>query len=97
METKLKYFIFLTDEGFTFQPKSDFIESEMDNLQVLGLSEGLNTDNAIENFIQDNKFLKELNFDNILVFELISDKVIQSFSLKERFKWKKLQKSCLEF
>ena len=86
METKLKYFIFLTDEGFTFQPKSDFVESEMDNLQVLGLSKGLNTNNAIDNFIQDNEFLKKLNFDNVLVFELISDEVIQSFSLKDHFK-----------
>ena len=82
----MKEYIFITSEGYTFQPESDFVESEMDNLQVLGLSKGLNTNNAIENFMQDNKFLKELNFDNVLVFELISDKVIQSFSLKERYK-----------
>ena len=86
MGTKLKYFIFLTDEGFTFQPESDLVDSEVDNLQVLGFSEGLNIDAAIENFIQENEFLNELNFDNVLVFELINDKVIQSFSLKERFK-----------
>lgn len=86
METKLKYFIFLTDEGYTFQPESDFVESEMDNLQVLGFSEGLNINEAIEKFIQENELLNELNFDNVLVFELISDKVIQSFSLKDHFK-----------
>ncbi len=86
METKIKYFIFLTNEGYTFQPESDFVESEMDNLQVLGLSEGLNKDDAIENFIHDNVFLQELNFDNVLVFELINNKVTQSFSLKDYFK-----------
>ncbi|MCK4654213.1 MAG: hypothetical protein KAU01_07185 [Candidatus Cloacimonetes bacterium] len=89
METKLRYFIFLTDEGYTFQPESDFVESEMDNLQVLGLSKGLNINEAIENFIQENEFLNELNFDNVLVFELISNNQVYSFSLKERFKLKK--------
>ncbi len=92
----MKEYIFITPEGYTFQPESDFVESEMDNLQVLGLSEGLNTDNAIYNFIQENKFLKELNFDNVLVFELISNNQVCSFSLKERFE-KKLQKNYLEF
>lgn len=89
METKLRYFIFLTDEGYTFQPDSDLVDSEIDNLQVLGFSEGVNVDKAIENFIQENKFLNELNFDNVLVFELISNNQVYSFSLKERFKWKK--------
>ena len=86
MESKLKYFIFLTDEGYTFQTESDFVESEMDNLQVLGFSEGLNINEAIEKFIQENEFLNELNFDNVLDFELTSDKVVQSFSLKDYYK-----------
>ncbi|MCK4312526.1 MAG: hypothetical protein KAW88_07310 [Candidatus Cloacimonetes bacterium] len=89
METKLRYFIFLTDEGYTYQPESDLVESEMDNLQVLGFSEGLNIDDTIKNFIKENKFLNKLNFDNVLMFELVSNKVIRSFSLKERFKLKK--------
>lgn len=69
METKLKYFIFLTDEGYTFQPESDLVDSEMDNLQVLGFSEGLNIDEAIVKFIQENEFLNELNFDNVLFLD----------------------------
>jgi len=35
---------------------------------------------------KENEFLNELNFDNVLDFELTSDKVVQSFSLKDYYK-----------
>ena len=69
----MKKFIFLTCEGTTFQPDSDFNESEMDNLQVLGFANSLNAENAFADFIKDNSFILETNFDEVISYQLSND------------------------
>jgi len=81
----MKHLIFLTDEGYTFQPNSDSFDPDVENLQVIGFGYGKNEKEAFENFISTSDYLKETGFDNVWAFELKSDISLSSFSLKECF------------
>ena len=50
----MKAFIFVTHEGYTFQPNSEAIEPDIENLQVLGCALGRNEEQAFENLKLDN-------------------------------------------
>ena len=73
----MKFFIFLTQEGLTRTPNNGDIE----NLQVLGISEGETIQKAFNNFVKENEFLLHTGFDNIVAMELVSEKQ-NYFSLK---------------
>ena len=47
----MNYYIFLTDEGFTFEPDSNGQLREIENLQVIGLAASVNADEAFENLV----------------------------------------------
>ncbi|MCL5991884.1 MAG: hypothetical protein M1419_07255 [Bacteroidetes bacterium] len=66
-------YIFVTTEGTTFAPNSDFVDSEFDNLQVLGFSEGGNPDQAFKNFLKENKSYIDSNFDKLICWQLSDD------------------------
>lgn len=65
-----KSYIFLTFEGNTFQPDSESIEPDIENLQVIGISEGNNSQMAFENLINEKSYLLETTFDEIFSYEL---------------------------
>lgn len=65
-----KKYIFVTTEGTTFQPDSDFVESEYDNLQVLGFSIGESPDEAFNNMLINHNYLLDTNFDEIICWQL---------------------------
>ena len=52
----IKSYIFISAEGYTFQPESDFVEPEIENCQVLGFGIGENPQEAFDSFLNDNKF-----------------------------------------
>jgi hypothetical protein len=66
----MKSYIFLTSEGYTYQPDSESIEPDIDNLQVIGISEGNNSQMAFENLIKKSEYLLETTFDEIFCYEL---------------------------
>jgi len=66
----MKNYIFLTSEGYTYQPDSESYESDIDNLQVIGVSEGNNSKMAFKNLIKNNEYLLETKFDEIFCYEL---------------------------
>lgn len=66
----IKNYIFLTSEGHTYQPGSESTEPDIDNLQVIGISEGNNSQMAFENLIKDNGYLLETSFDELFCYEL---------------------------
>lgn len=74
----MKKYIFYTANGFT----QDLNGSEIENCQILGWSDGINPDNAFNNFKKENRFVKNFNFDDILCQELSSEKT-HSFSLND--------------
>ena len=63
-------YIFLTQEGFTYQPESKSDTPDIENLQVIGFSIGKNSDEAFNALIEDNLFLKETNFTEIFCYKL---------------------------
>jgi hypothetical protein len=66
----MKSFIFLTAEGFTYQPDSSSCEPDIENLQVLDLAEGIDMEDAFKNMVKDNEYLLDTTFDEVFGLEL---------------------------
>ncbi len=67
----MKKFIILTDEGETIPPNSSF---EVNNLQVLGIIENVNTKNeAIIKLLKENDWIidAEYNVSSFILYELL--------------------------
>jgi hypothetical protein len=73
MGEKINSYIFITTEGHTFQPNSDTIEPDIENCQVIGFANGLNSQQAFENLIQDNSYLSQTTFNELICYELKND------------------------
>ena len=77
----MKDFIFITFEGYTFQPNNESDIPDIENMQVIGFSKGLNSKEAFENLKIKSSYLKETNFNKIISMEL-KDKKFEYFNLK---------------
>jgi hypothetical protein len=73
MESKLRNYIFISTEGYTFQPNSVSIVPDIDNCQVIGFSSGRNATEAYDNLLKENNYLTETNFNEIISYELSHD------------------------
>ena len=74
-------YIFITNEGFTYQPNSESIEPDIENCQVIGFGYGKNPKEAFKKLIVDNEYLKKTKFDEIFCLQLVDEKK-SYFSLK---------------
>jgi hypothetical protein len=72
-EKQIREYIFLTYEGFTFQPNSKSMEPDIENLQVLGFSKGRNSKDAFKNLLKENIYLIDTTFDRVISYELNKD------------------------
>ena len=54
---KIKNYIFITDEGFTFQPGSEDYEPDIENMQVIGFGKGTDSQGALNNMIKENPYI----------------------------------------
>jgi len=81
----MKSYIFLTDEGHTFQPDSESDMPDVKNLQVIGVAKGKSQKEAFRNLIKDNEWVRETNFCEVFGYQLDNDfeKSIGHFYLKE--------------
>ena len=66
----MESYIFITKDGYTFQPGSETIEPDIENCQVVGFAKGVNAQQAFQNLIKENSFLLETTFDEAICFEL---------------------------
>jgi len=66
----MKSFIFITQEGLTYQPDSESPEPDIENCQVIGFAEGQDENEAFQNLIEENEYLLETNFDEVICMEL---------------------------
>lgn len=66
----MKNFIFLSDEGSTYQPKSSSLEPDVENLQVVGFGQGDTAPSALQDLIDKNAYLRETNFDEVWALEV---------------------------
>jgi hypothetical protein len=70
----MKNYIFYTSEGFTFQPKSESIDPNIENCQILGWTNGKNPKEAFKNLKEENNFLKKTTFNEVICQELANTK-----------------------
>lgn len=54
------FFIFITREGYTYQPGSESAGPDIENCQVIGFAEGRDMEEAFENLISQNRFFWRL-------------------------------------
>ena len=69
MDTTNSY-IFITTEGYTFQPGSESIEPDIENCQVIGFAQGTDERDAFESLVAENGYLIGTTFDQIRCFQL---------------------------
>ncbi len=75
----MRKFIFITSEGETKTPTGIDVE----NLQVLGFGKGIDAKSAFLNFIDENKYLDAMDFNEVIGIELMNEKQF-NFSLKQQ-------------
>lgn len=63
-------YIFITNEGITYQPNSDSIEPDCENAQVIGFSDGNTQEEAFDNLLKENTQLKHTNFNKITSYHV---------------------------
>ncbi len=66
----MKSFIFITEEGSTYQPDSYLGEPDIDNCQVIGFAQGIDERDAFTNIVKENEYLLETTFDEVICMEL---------------------------
>ena len=83
---KTKHYIFLTIEGSTFQPDSNCVEPDIENIQVIGFANGNEAQDAFEQLLKENDYLVETNFNEIFSLALSGSTEKKYFSLKNEDK-----------
>ena len=69
----MKNYIFLTIEGHTYQPNAESIDPDIENLQVIGFSNGVNSRQAFQKLVNENEYLLETKFEELFSYELDED------------------------
>lgn len=63
-------YLFLTNEGYTYQPDSESIEPDFENSQLIGIASGNTQEEAFRNLLKERDYLKEFNFDEVYCYKL---------------------------
>lgn len=61
-------YIFVTMEGYTYQPDSEATEPDVENLQVLGFAEGTDAEDAFDRWVRESP--QKLTFSEVLCYQL---------------------------
>jgi hypothetical protein len=69
-----KKYIFITFEGFTFQPNSESDIPDIENMQVIGFSEGKDKKEAFKNLLANQQYLRDTTFNEIIALELADER-----------------------
>lgn len=78
---ELKNYIFITTEGYTYSPNNSDSEPDVENCQVLGFAIAVNSIEAFIKLKENNSYLKELGFREVLCYELRNMGKSESFTL----------------
>lgn len=74
---RTKCFIFVTTEGETYQPVVNDIVflgfREIENLQVIGMSKGVDAEDAFNNLINEYTYIKKTTFSEVIAWQLAND------------------------
>ena len=63
-------YIFITTEGYTYQPESESPVPDVENCQIIGFAQGIDGQNAFENLVKQNPSLLETTFSELICLEL---------------------------
>ena len=63
-------YIFLTDEGYTFQPDAEAEPIVIDSLQTIGTTQGTDAMDAYRNLLVENPDLQEKKFEKIFCYQV---------------------------
>jgi len=63
-------YIFLTDEGYTFQPETENEPIVIDSLQTIGTASGTDAMDAYRNLLAENPQLQERKFEKIFCYQV---------------------------
>jgi len=66
----MKSYIFITEEGYTYQQNSDSPDPDIENCQVIGFAKGNNESEAFDNLIKEHEYLLATKFNEIICIEL---------------------------
>ncbi len=78
----MRKYIFITTEGFTFQPGSESTEPDIENMQVIGFGQGDSPRQAMRDMLEGNPYITETAFDEVLAIEILNGRA-EPLSLKE--------------
>jgi hypothetical protein len=70
----MRQFIFVTLEGYTYQPNSESTEPDIENLQVIGFGQGRDAQEGLTNMLEENPYLPRTSFNEVIALELANDK-----------------------
>ena len=63
-------YIFLTDEGYTFQPETADDPIVIDSLETIGTAKGKDAMDAYRNLLAENPKLAERRFEKIFCYQV---------------------------
>jgi len=66
----MEAYIFITTEGYTYQPGSEAVEPDIENCQVLGFAKGNGPEKAFKALLEENAYLLDTSFDEVVCLEL---------------------------
>lgn len=73
----MKSYIFISEEGTTYQPNSMSPEPDIENCQVIGFAKGKDEDEAFKKLTKENDYLLDTNFNEIICIELKNEDYYQ--------------------
>ena len=78
-------YIFITNEGYTYQPNSKSSEPDCENAQVLGMGLGNDEKDALKDMLEKYKYLKNSSFNEVYCYKIdeTNCKNVNCFSLKQ--------------
>ena len=82
----MRYYIFITQEGATYQPNSMATIPDAENCQVLGFGQGDGISEAYANFTKNNIWLQETTFVRVMAYELMAEQLVGIYDIHERAK-----------
>lgn len=65
-----KKYILITTEGYTFSPKNEGPEPDVENCQMLAKVEAPDVGEALKRAVEENPNLIELGFDEVIIYEV---------------------------
>lgn len=66
-------YIFLTNEGYTYQPDSESIEPDCENSQLIGIAKGKTQEEAFKNLMNGKEYLRQFNFNEVYCYKLAEE------------------------